>query len=266
LGKTIVKIQVGAGPCGELRYPSYVPKFGWKFPGIGVFPVYDKYAKASLTTAGSAKHWTGPPSDAGDYNSQPQQTGFFNGGYESDYGKFFLGWYLDTLKTHGSNVLDQAALAFKGRVGLAAKIAGIHWWYGDTTHAAEVTAGYYNTNNRNAYKELAEVFARNQVALDFTCLEMRDSEQDQSAKSRPEELVQQVINAAVSSGILFSGENALPRYDDTAYQQILKYRQHLHAFTYLRASDQLFGGDDYVRFKNFVQQMHSGTYEAMFVV
>ncbi|KAF5179482.1 Beta-amylase, partial [Thalictrum thalictroides] len=43
LGRIIVEIQVGMGPCGELRYPSYPESNGtWKFPGIGEFQCYDK--------------------------------------------------------------------------------------------------------------------------------------------------------------------------------------------------------------------------------
>lgn len=37
------EIQVGLGPCGELRYPSYPESNGtWKFPGVGEFQCYDK--------------------------------------------------------------------------------------------------------------------------------------------------------------------------------------------------------------------------------
>lgn len=37
------EIQVGMGPCGELRYPSYPESNGtWRFPGIGEFQCYDK--------------------------------------------------------------------------------------------------------------------------------------------------------------------------------------------------------------------------------
>jgi hypothetical protein len=37
------EIQVGMGPCGELRYPSYPEANGtWRFPGIGEFQCYDK--------------------------------------------------------------------------------------------------------------------------------------------------------------------------------------------------------------------------------
>lgn len=35
----ISEIEIGLGPCGELRYPSYPAKHGWKYPGIGEFQV-----------------------------------------------------------------------------------------------------------------------------------------------------------------------------------------------------------------------------------
>jgi len=35
----IIDIEVGLGPAGELRYPSYPQSQGWKFPGIGEFQV-----------------------------------------------------------------------------------------------------------------------------------------------------------------------------------------------------------------------------------
>ncbi|KAL2620213.1 hypothetical protein R1flu_000418 [Riccia fluitans] len=42
LNGTITEIEVGLGACGELRFPSYPESLGWKYPGIGEFPVYDK--------------------------------------------------------------------------------------------------------------------------------------------------------------------------------------------------------------------------------
>lgn len=37
--ETISEIEIGLGPCGELRYPSYPAKHGWRYPGIGEFQV-----------------------------------------------------------------------------------------------------------------------------------------------------------------------------------------------------------------------------------
>lgn len=36
------QVQIGLGPAGELRYPSY-PLSKWAFPGVGEFQAYDKY-------------------------------------------------------------------------------------------------------------------------------------------------------------------------------------------------------------------------------
>ena len=48
---------------------------------------------AAKAKAAGHPEWTQPPTDAGGYNSKPNQTQFFTNGYSSAYGKFFLGWY-----------------------------------------------------------------------------------------------------------------------------------------------------------------------------
>ena len=35
MGALIEEVVVGAGPCGELRYPSYLEANGWRFPVRG---------------------------------------------------------------------------------------------------------------------------------------------------------------------------------------------------------------------------------------
>ena len=70
----------------------------------------------------------------------------------------------------------QAATAVFTKPDLAVKVAGIHWWYGIAQHPAEATAGYYNTNNNNAYLDFEDDFEGYQVVFDFTCLEMTDAQ------------------------------------------------------------------------------------------
>lgn len=72
------------------------------------------------------------------------------------------------------------------------QVSGIHWWYKDATHAAELTAGYYNLDGRDGYHPLARMLSRHYGILNFTCLEMRNAEHPANAKSGPQELVQQV--------------------------------------------------------------------------
>jgi len=252
--------MVGLGPCGEMRYPSY-PLDRWSFPGIGEFQCHDKHALESLRLAAEAAGCDGcgtPPETAGTYNDQPKDTEFFTTGYSSPSGRFFLDWYSGALKAHGANILKQAGEALGPKVKLSAKISGLHWWHNSSSHAAELTAGYYNTNDRNAYLEIAEMLLDSGAeVLDFTCLEMRNIEQPAAAASSPQELVQQVIKASKDAGIAFSGENALQRYDQRAYEQMLSYKDDLHSLTYLRITDTLLTPREIGRFRQFVSAMHA---------
>jgi beta-amylase len=268
LGDVITEVQIGLGPAGELRYPSYqLDK--WSFPGVGEFQCYDKYLLAELRqaaiNAGKSDWGNGGPSNAGNYNNAPGQTGFFgpNGydNYASAYGQFFLGWYAGRLVQHGDDVLSQAHRTFSSYSNLtvAAKISGIHWLYKDPSHAAELTAGYKNDQNQG-YTAITKMFAKYNVWMDFTCLEMRDSEQPASCLCGPEELVGQTLQAAKNAGIGYEGENALPRYDTSAYQQI-QYESNrvmrIQGFDYLRLDSTLLSGGNWNNFISFVKQMHS---------
>ncbi|KAL6761025.1 beta-amylase, partial [Haematococcus lacustris] len=111
LGSSLVDIVVGAGPCGELRYPAYVESNGWKFPGVGEFQCYDRRALACLAQAareaGHPEWGYGGPHNAGDYASWPEDTDFFRvgGAWETEYGRFFLGWYSACLLRHADQLL-----------------------------------------------------------------------------------------------------------------------------------------------------------------
>eukprot|EP01112_Ceratiomyxa_fruticulosa_P005377 TRINITY_DN15_c0_g1_i1.p1 TRINITY_DN15_c0_g1~~TRINITY_DN15_c0_g1_i1.p1 ORF type:complete len:463 (-),score=73.38 TRINITY_DN15_c0_g1_i1:209-1597(-) len=278
LGSTITEIQVGLGPAGEMRYPSYQLAY-WTFPGVGEFQCYDKYILADLANAarqaGQPQWGNGGPNNAGNYNSMPSQTAFFStsgyNNYNTSYGDFFLSWYSQRLIDHGSRILSQASSIFHGFNGLdvTGKVAGIHWQYKDPSHAAELTAGYYNTDGINAYNKIASMFAANGVGLDFTCLEMLDSEQCGYGDScvvngfcscAPQELVGQVELSAQQYNVQFSGENALPRYDNTAYSTI-EYESDryyfINSFSYLRLSSTLLSGSNWSNFQNFVSNMHN---------
>jgi hypothetical protein len=90
---------------------------------------YDKYLRESLKKAAEERghpEWATGPSNAGEYNSKPQDTGFFRDGgdYDSYYGRFFLNWYSKVLIEHGDQVLRLANLAFEG-VKIAAKVSTV---------------------------------------------------------------------------------------------------------------------------------------------
>jgi sterol desaturase/sphingolipid hydroxylase (fatty acid hydroxylase superfamily) len=46
---------------------------------------------------------------------------------------------------------------FQPVVQLGAKLAGVHWWFKSRAHAAELTAGYYNTRDRDGYAPIIQV-------------------------------------------------------------------------------------------------------------
>ncbi|CAO2813014.1 unnamed protein product [Amaranthus hypochondriacus] len=270
----IVDIEVGLGPAGEMRYPSYPQNQGWSYPGIGEFQCYDKYLtedfKKAATETGHPE-WN-LPDNAGQYNDRPESTEFFrnNGAYLSDHGKFFLTWYSNKLLIHGDQILEEATKAFCGcKVKIAAKVSGLHWWYKDSSHAAELTAGYYNLRDRDGYRPIARMLSRHYGVLDFTCLEMRDYEQPGYADSAPQELVQQVLSGSWRENIEVAGENALPRYDPNAYNQMLLNARpngvnrdgppklKMYGLTYLRLCNQLLDGWNFNVFKTFVKKMHA---------
>ncbi|XVF52447.1 hypothetical protein PTKIN_Ptkin05aG0018900 [Pterospermum kingtungense] len=271
LGRVIVEIQVGMGPCGELRYPSYPESHGtWKFPGIGEFQCYDKYMRASLEAAAEAigkKEWgKGGPHDSGHYKQFPEETEFFrrDGTWNTEYGQFFLEWYSQKLLDHGDKILAAAKGTFHGTgPKLSAKIAGIHWHYRTRSHAAELTAGYYNTRYRDGYLPIAQILSKHCVVFNFTCMEMRDGEQPDYANCSPEGLVQQVKMATKKAGVELAGENALERYDAGGYEQVLATSRSdsgngLSAFTYLRMNKRLFEGDNWRHLVEFVKNMSEG--------
>eukprot|EP01135_Chromosphaera_perkinsii_P007251 Nk52_evm59s745 gene=Nk52_evmTU59s745 len=300
----IKKISVGLGPCGELRYPSYQMD-KWSYPGIGEFQCYDKNMQERLKVhafdCGVPLNWgEGGPENCGHYNSKPSETEFFStydneeeifmndedetysetlpashesvryapkGPWDSEYGKFFLNWYSSELVLHGERIIKAGKEAFSkyAEIEMGAKVAGVHWWYNTDCHAAELTAGFYNTEYRNGYIAIAQMFKRHDVDFIFTCIEMKNSKKDfhQAPFSAPASMVKQVFSTAMTTGCKFDGENALPRYDFGGYHQVLQMAKQyenfrLSGFTYLRLCDKLLLHDDYFdMFTNyFVRNMH----------
>lgn len=267
----ISEIEIGLGPCGELRYPSYAANHGWEYPGIGEFQCYDKYLMESLKKASEARGhsiWGIAPDNAGFYNSKPQDTRFFcdGGDYDGHYGRFFLKWYSGVLVDHADRILAMANIAFE-ETPIAVKLSGIHWWYKTASHAAELTAGFYNPVNRDGYAPIASILKKHDATLNFTCVELRTMDQHEDfpeALADPEGLVWQVLNAAWDVGLPVASENALPCYDKEGYNKILETSKpisdpdgrHLSAFTYLRLTPQLMEEQNFMEFESFVKRLH----------
>ncbi|CAK7348892.1 unnamed protein product [Dovyalis caffra] len=267
----ISMVEIGLGPCGELRYPSCPVKHGWRYPGIGEFQCYDQYFLKGLKKTAEARghpFWARGPDNAGSYNSQPHETGFFcdGGDYDGYYGRFFLDWYARILVDHGDRILSLAKLVFEG-TRIAAKLSGSHWWYKTASHAAELTAGFYNPCNRDGYAAIAAMLKKHGAALNFSCSELRTVDQQvdfAEALADPAGLVWQVLNAAWDVGIPIASENALPCHDRVTYNKILDNAKplsdpdgrHFSSFTYLRLSPLLMERQTFMEFERFVKRMH----------
>ncbi len=69
-------IQVGLGPAGELRYPSF-PLVKWAYPGPGTFQCFDNNLKASWARhcrdVLHKKEWENRLPDTKGYNTDPSQ-------------------------------------------------------------------------------------------------------------------------------------------------------------------------------------------------
>lgn len=222
--------------------------------------------EATAAAAGKDDWGRGGPHDAGQYNQFPEDTGFFrkDGTWNSEYGNFFLEWYSGKLLQHGETILTAAEKIFQGTgAKLSGKVAGIHWHYQTRSHAAELTAGYYNTRHHDGYLPIARMLSRHGVVLNFTCMEMRDGEQPGEANCSPEGLVRQVKMATKSARAELAGENALERYDTGAFSQILETSRSgsengLSAFTYLRLNKRLFEAENWRNLVQFVKSMSEG--------
>ncbi|KAI3468492.1 hypothetical protein Pfo_025155 [Paulownia fortunei] len=223
----ISAVEIGLGASGELKYPSFSERMGWRYPGIGEFQCYDKYLLQNLRKAAKLRghsFWARGPDNAGYYNSKPHETGFFceRGDYDSYYGRFFLHWYTQVLIDHADNVLSLASLAFE-EIQIVVKIPAVYWWYKTTSHAAELTAGYYNPSNQDGYSLLFEVLKKHAVTMKFVIPGLQASYQEiDEALSDPEGLSWQVLNSAWDRGLSVAGQNAQPYYDREGFVRLVE--------------------------------------------
>ncbi|KAL5793100.1 hypothetical protein ACOSP7_001694 [Xanthoceras sorbifolium] len=265
----ISAVEIGLGPSGELRYPSFPDRMGWRYPGIGEFQCYDKYLQQNLRKAARLRghsFWARGPDNAGQYNSRPHETGFFceRGDYDSYYGRFFLHWYSQSLIDHADNVLSLASLAFE-ETKLVVKVPAVYWWYKTASHAAELTAGYYNPTNQDGYFPVFEVLKKHSVAMKFVCSGLQVSNlEGNEALADPEGLSWQIFNSAWDRGLTVAGENALPCYDREGCMRIVEMakprndpdHRHFSFFVYQQPTSLLQGTICFTDLDYFIKCMH----------
>jgi len=265
VGSTICELQVGMGPCGELRYPSYLMSNGWNWPGVGIAMAYDK---GMLQMLKDDAGMTEPPKSLPeDQNAMPDDIPIFKAPgmeFRSGTAKAFLEWYSSVLIRHGRDVLSEAKKAID-RVGsypankfcLSVKVSGLHWHVTHPSRATEACAGYNccTSEAADAYMAIAKMLAESSkeakrpILFNFTCMEMTNDSNGgvPKALSAPEDLIAQVRKACIFHQVPLAGENAL-EFDiatgDWAFKQMEKQIRSfspgsdaMHGLTLLRLSD-----------------------------
>ncbi|XP_020600192.1 beta-amylase 8 isoform X2 [Phalaenopsis equestris] len=267
----ISAIEIGLGASGELRFPSHSEKIGWRYPGIGEFQCYDKYMQQNLRKAARIRghsFWARGPNNAGHYNSRPHETGFFcdRGEYDSYYGRFFLRWYAQTLFDHADQVLSLASLAFEG-TKLVVKIPSIYWWYRTSSHAAELTAGYYNPTNQDGYSPVFDLLKKHFVTIKFTLVSQTPGSllETDEAWSDPEGQSWQILNSAWDRGLSVACQGNFQCHErdvcirviETAKPRNDPDRHHISFFTYQTLSPVSMQGDLFLSdLDSFIKSMH----------
>jgi len=168
-------------------------------------------------------------------------------------------------------------------IQLSLKIAGIHWWYRTRSHAAELTAGYYNAGDRCGYEPIIQLCRELNFGLTLTCVEMSDSQHPIENCCSPQGLLSQIRRATTAAGVRLSGENALPLFysgqggvngmglnrivdichgnfkdvDSNALQNNSYQLQlpGMHSFTFLRMGEEITRPDHKQRWTHFMQRM-----------
>jgi beta-amylase len=267
----ITKIEVGLGPSGELRYPGYRRVWTIGPPaGIGEFQCYDEYMTTKWKNEATNQGFTIPcrvgPQTAGDYNSTPGQTQFFQTGagltngisYTETYGKAFLTWYSKNLVDHGRRVLEIADEIFKpAGVEIAAKVPGIYWYCNHPSRAAEATTGLFTGDNPSVYDLIAGMLQEMGATFIFTCVEKEDVAGNNT--DRPQGLVQEVLGAAQLKGASRACENGSEVPDEDTYNRIIgvALTHNISYFTYMRLGSELMTNPAHFgRFQRFVNGMN----------
>lgn len=274
MGSTITGISMGLGPDGELRYPSHhrLAKSN-KIPGVGEFQCYDKnmlnILKQHAEETGNPLWGLGGPHDVPTYDQPPNSNSFFSdqgGSWESPYGDFFLSWYSNQLISHGNRLLSLASSIFsEATTTVYGKVPLMHSWYRTRSHPSELTAGYYNTNSRDGYEAVAELFAGNSCKMILPGMDLSDEHQPQESLSSPELLLADIKIACRKHGVEISGQNSSVSGVPGGFEQIKKNLSGQNAvdlFTYQRMGAYFFSPEHFPSFTGFVrslnqQELHS---------
>ncbi|XP_052207791.1 inactive beta-amylase 9 [Diospyros lotus] len=272
LDSTITGISIGLGPGGELRYPSHHHSARTNhIRGVGEFQCYDKnmlnLLKRHAEAAGNPLWGLSGPHDAPSYDQTPNSNTFVKehgGSWETPYGDFFLSWYSNQLLSHGDRLLSLAVSVFGDTpVKVSGKVPLVHSWNRTRSHPAELTAGFYNTDNRDGYEAVVEMFARNSCKMILPGMDLSDKYQPREAPSSPESLLSQITTACRKRGVEVWGENSSvsggappPNGFEQIKKNLLDENRVVNLLTYQRMGAYFFSPVHFPSFTNFVRSLN----------
>lgn len=217
--------------------------------------------KQHAETLGNPLWGLGGPHDTPGYDQSPNSNGFFadGGSWETPYGDFFLSWYSSQLVSHGDRILSRAAETFKDvSVSVSGKVPLMYSWYRTRSHPSELTAGVYNTVNRDGYEAITEIFSRNSCNIILPGMDLSDDHQPNESRSSPELLLAQIMSSCRKHGVEVSGQNSLVSGGPKVMEQIKKNLLEENAvdlFTYQRMGAYFFSPDNFPSFTQFVRNL-----------
>lgn len=156
-----------------------------------------------------------------------------------------------------------ASIFLEDEVIVAGKFPAVHWWYKTKSHAAELTAGFYNVESRDGYDAFMEMFAKNASLVILPRMDTSDMCYPAEARSSPESVFLQIRRASYKHGVPVAGENSLPCCDIPAFKRISD-NVHLRnspdlplltSFTFKSMGASLFFPDHWRHFVNFFRKI-----------
>ncbi|KAL8486288.1 hypothetical protein ACS0TY_023118 [Phlomoides rotata] len=253
IGSTITGISVSLGPEGELRYPSRRrPANATR--GAGEFQCYDKNMLSNLKqhaeTNGNPLWGLGGPHDAPAYDKSPLSGGFFaekGGSWKTPYGDFFLSWYSNQLISHGDRMLSLAASAFKNSpVTVSGKVPVMQSSYQTQSHPSELTAGFYNTANRDGYQDIAQIFSKSGCKMILPV----------ESCSSPGSLVGRITSSCREHGVDVSGESVGGSVGLDQLKKLMDEDSLVDLLTYQRMGAYFFDPKHFSAFTQFVRGLN----------
>jgi len=143
-------------------------------------------------------------------------------------------------------------------VNIAGKLALVHTWFKTRSHPAELTAGFYNTANRDGYDEVVKMFAKNSCRIVLPGMDLLDDYQLDRAS--PQRLIAQIKDTCGKYRVQVSGQNTLVSETSDGFEELRKNlsreNEVVDSLTYQRMGTNFFTPEHFRLFIAFVQKLH----------